>query len=126
MSVYHGYQFAFTGPSQQGDLSSWHRDNATPSWFRAIPPERVGIDGHYDYYGLKKRVEVAIREHFGHQILADLAISQRGRVVILQGRIQSCDALHRLVTIAQQVEGTIRVEAIGVVVDAEAGALAAR
>ncbi|MGF1523739.1 MAG: hypothetical protein ACFBSF_15590 [Leptolyngbyaceae cyanobacterium] len=124
MSVYHGYQLAFTGADQRGNLSSWHQHNATPSWFRTIPPERVGIDGRYDYYGLKKRVEAAVREHLGHQALSNLLVSQRGRVVILQGYTQSPDMLHHLIAVAEQVEGTIRVEAAGVVVGAEVGALA--
>ena len=125
MSVYHSYQLAFTGVGQERGPSSWHRYNATPSWFRAIPPERVGIDGRYDYYGLKKRVEAAIRERFGAPTLAALSVSQRGRVVILQGHIHSHDALQRLVTVAKQVEGAIRVEATAVVVSTEVGALAA-
>lgn len=124
MSVYHGCQLAFAGASQKGSLSVWHRENATPSWFQAIPPERVGLDGRYDYYGLQKRVEAALRECFDHQVLSNLLISQRGRVVILHGHASSREILQKLVKVAEQVEGAIRVETAIAVADVEATTIA--
>ena len=124
MSVYHGYQLAFAGANQQVGVSSWHRDKATPSWYQTIPPERVGLDGQYDYYGLRNRVEAAFRERFEHRALSHLSIGQRGRVVILQGKAESHEAIRRLVTIAEQVEGTIRVETNCTVISSEISAFA--
>lgn len=124
MSVYQGYQLAFAGAARRGDISSWHRDNATPSWYQTIPPERVGLDGQYDYYGLRNRVEAAFRERFEHQALSHLCIGQRGRVVILQGKAESREVLRHLIATAEQIEGTIRVEATSVIVGSEVSALA--
>ncbi|NER79844.1 MAG: hypothetical protein F6K42_09730, partial [Leptolyngbya sp. SIO1D8] len=107
MSIYRSHQLAFAGAVQQSDMPIWKEDYCLPAWFRAIPPERVGLDGQYDYYGLQKRVEVAFREGFDPQALDQLSINQRGRVVILHGRVASRDMLRRLVAIAERVEGAI-------------------
>lgn len=81
--------------------------------FRASPPERIGLSGEYDYYGLAKRV------HHAFQLIADdsqqmLRVRQRGRVVILSGYVFSPELLDRLVSVAMQLEGLDWVELHGV------------
>lgn len=84
--------------------------NAFPAWFQTPPPERLGPNGEYDYYGLQKRVEAAFSRHFLPADLQYLTVSQRGRVVILQGVIRDRLMLQQLVDLAHQVEGTFQVE----------------
>jgi hypothetical protein len=81
-----------------------------PSWFQTPPPERIGLQGEYDYHGLQKRVEALFGQHFVPSELERLTVSQRGRVVILQGVVRDRAMLKRLVSLAKQVEGTYRVE----------------
>jgi len=123
MGIYYGRQLAFAGAAQQHKAPATGRQCKIPSWFRGIPPERVGLDGKYDHYGLQKRVEAAFRELFEPADLAQLTIGQRGRVVILQGRVESREMLRYLVSIAERVEGTIRVEVVWVVIADEAALL---
>lgn len=123
MGIYHSRQLAFAGAIQQGKVSGSREGYAIPSWFRGIPPERVGLDGKYDHCGLQKRVEAAFHECFEAAELAQLSISQRGRVVILQGNVASRDMLQRLVKIAERAEGAIRVEAYSVVLQDEVAVL---
>jgi hypothetical protein len=114
MGVYHSHQLAFAGAVHQQRTSGLRWGQAFPDWFQAIPPERVGPGGEFDYYGLQKRVEAAFREQFAADELAYLSVAQRGRVVILQGHVASQEMLSRLVEIAAQVDGTIRVETLWV------------
>ncbi len=83
-------------------------------WFQSIPPERVGLRGEYDHYGLKKRVECHLRDCLGANAIADLTIIQRGRVIVLHGRVASPTQLHQIVQIALTVEGTAQVELCGI------------
>ncbi|MEB3293853.1 MAG: hypothetical protein VKJ24_11900 [Synechococcales bacterium] len=80
----------------------------------SIPPERVGIHGEYDHQGLAKRVKLAFQEQLGLTALTNLRISQRGRVVILMGKVLNYTVLCRMVGIAQSVDGTAFVETDGV------------
>jgi len=114
MSIYHSHQLAFAGSLPQNELSNWQSIDKFPSWFRTIPPERVGLDGKFDYHGLQKRVEAAFRECFEPQDLAQLFVAQRGRVVVLYGYVPSEEMLNRLVMLAKRVNGTTRVEVAGV------------
>jgi hypothetical protein len=117
MGVYHSHQLAFVGAVQQEGTSGLRWGQAFPDWFQTIPPERVGMNGEYDYFGLQKRVEVAFRQQFSAVELACLTVTQRGRVVILQGHVASREMLDQLVDIASQVDGTIRVETSWVTYD---------
>ncbi|WP_008319322.1 BON domain-containing protein [Leptolyngbya sp. PCC 6406] len=83
-------------------------------WFKSIPPERVGLGGEYDHYGLKKRVECHLRNCLGANAIADLTILQRGRVIILHGRVTSPTQLQQIVQIALMVEGIAQVELCGI------------
>jgi hypothetical protein len=93
---------------------AFKRSNVTqyPSFsiFDRIPPERVGLNGEYDHSGLAKRVAIAFRGHFDSDVIADLEISQRGCVVILQGYIPSSQQLNALVDVALGIEGAEFVE----------------
>ncbi|NJM99298.1 MAG: BON domain-containing protein [Phormidesmis sp. RL_2_1] len=77
--------------------------------FPNSPPERIGIQGEYDYYGLAHRVA-----HHFQQVVGDgaarLKVRQRGCVVILTGTVASRDVLNRLVTLAGRVEGAGLIE----------------
>ena len=77
--------------------------------FRASPPERIGIEGEYDYNGLAKRVKYSFEQSYGEQASC-LKVAQRGCVVILTGTVASRSLLNRLVSIASKVEGAALVE----------------
>jgi hypothetical protein len=79
--------------------------------FRAIPPERVGIHGEYDHNGLAKRVIKAFGEQLEAAVADQLEVRQRGRVVILMGRIACPQLFASLTAIALSVEGAAFVEA---------------
>lgn len=83
-------------------------------FFKTIPPERVGLNGDYDHSGLAKRVDRTLRQQFPAQYLEQLHITQRGRVVILTGRIQTKALLDQLVATALSVTGANQVETQGV------------
>ena len=81
----------------------------TISSFLNSPPERIGIQGEYDYNGLAKRVQHSFEQAFGEAI-AQLKVKQRGCVVILTGVVPSRSLLNRLVNMAVRVEGAALVE----------------
>jgi osmotically-inducible protein OsmY len=80
------------------------------SLFKTIPPERVGLDGEYDYYGLAKRVSLAFGQNFNSNEIKNLYVTQRGRVVILKGQVANSATLTKLVNIAKGVSGATDVE----------------
>lgn len=81
---------------------------------QTIPPERVGVRGEYDHYGLAKRVWLNCCEAVGADAIAQLSVKQRGSVVILHGHVQSQALLEQLIHLAMQVEGATNVEVRGV------------
>ncbi len=85
--------------------------------FKTIPPERVGLNGEYDHSGLAKRVSLALRNQFSAASLEHLRINQRGRVVVLSGRVPDREILMQMVDAALEVMGTFDVETYGVKVD---------
>ncbi|MFE4107855.1 BON domain-containing protein [Almyronema epifaneia] len=85
------------------------------SWYRAIPPERVGLRGEYDHQGLAKRVQQHFRRRFKAEV-AGISVRQRGRVVILRGQVASEALIDQLVRTAMQIEGADAVELHGVTV----------
>ena len=84
-------------------------------WFSNIPPERIGLHGEYDYYGLSKRVSRCLSAH-GDSALQQLKVRQRGRVVVLRGQVNSPHVLDQAVALALSVDGVDEVEAYGVTV----------
>lgn len=82
--------------------------------FSTIPPERIGLNGEYDHNGLSKRVMAAFEANVAIAALEDLRVTQRGRVVILMGRLPQAQILSQLVNIALSVEGTGDVETTGI------------
>jgi ABC-type molybdate transport system ATPase subunit len=76
----------------------------------AIPPERVGLHGEYDYYGLAKRIQVGFFDQVGRSAALRLSIKQRGSAVILSGQVDRLDQLHQLVDLALRTEGATHVE----------------
>jgi hypothetical protein len=89
---------------------------STSRLFRAIPPERVGLNGEYDHDGLAKRVAVAFSQAIEPEELENLRIAQRGAVVVLLGDISSQRLLIKLVTAAMNVSGAADVEINGICV----------
>ncbi|HEY9642655.1 MAG TPA: phospholipid-binding protein [Coleofasciculaceae cyanobacterium] len=84
------------------------------SLFRTIPPERVGLTGEYDHYGLAKRVTLAFNRMFETHEIGKLRVTQRGSVVVLMGNIDNQRLLIRLVQVAMGVSGAVDVEVNGV------------
>lgn len=76
----------------------------------SIPPERVGIQGEYDHSGLAKRVRLALQQQFGEETIDQFVVSQRGRVVILEGSLNNQALLERMIGVALSVEGASFVE----------------
>ena len=120
MGIYQEQSVAYAGSLSRPTALAFEWANTFPAWFQTTPPERVGLQGEYDYHGLQKRVEVAFRRHFSPLELELLTVSQRGRVVILQGVVRDLIMLQTLVELAHQVEGTYRVETRWVSCEADA------
>ncbi len=76
----------------------------------AIPPERVGLSGEYDYYGLAKRIKTSFHGQVGREAVKQLTVKQRGSAVILSGQVDTLDLLDQLVDLALHTEGTTHVE----------------
>ncbi|MEM6836911.1 MAG: hypothetical protein AAF609_08640 [Cyanobacteria bacterium P01_C01_bin.120] len=125
MGIYRKQNIFCKSTFEQGESFPFRWSNAFPDWLQSPPPERTGLNGEYDYYGLQKRVETAFKRNFSADELARLVISQRGRVVILQGVVRDRLMLHQLIDLAEQMEGTYRVEANWVNYDIEEAALLA-
>lgn len=119
MGIYQKQQVACAGTFGHTESLAFEWADAFPAWFQATPPERIGLNGEYDYHGLQKRVEVAFAYNFSSAELSQLTVSQRGRVVILQGVVRDRAMLKQLVNLAIQVEGTYRVETGWVTFEAE-------
>ncbi|MEM6251753.1 MAG: BON domain-containing protein [Cyanobacteria bacterium P01_D01_bin.156] len=87
-------------------------------WFSTIPPERRGLHGEFDYYGLSKRVCRCLNAstHVDELALRRLKVRQRGRVVVLTGQVISPHLLHQVVNLAMTVDGVDAVETYGVAV----------
>ncbi len=120
MGFYQNSQFAVVGCPSESRAFEGQWTTRFPAWFQDIPPERVGLQGEYDYYGLQKRVEALLRQHLDPSVLAQLSVGQRGRVVTLQGTVDAPDTLKRIVNLAMTVDGAIRVETLSVMVCAPA------
>jgi len=88
-----------------------------PSIFASIPPERIGLNGEYDHNGLAKRVLLAFQQEFAADTLTDIRVKQRGRVVILMGKVCSNRLLARMIQVALKVHGAADVESYGVAVE---------
>ncbi|WP_143780411.1 BON domain-containing protein [Leptolyngbya sp. 'hensonii'] len=84
-----------------------------PIWtplFTAIPPERVGLNGEYDYEGLAKRVAAQLHQSLKAEDICDLQVLQRGKVVILKGIVPNEIVLQQVIEVASQVSGATAVE----------------
>ena len=81
------------------------------SWlFRLPPPERVGLNGEYDHSGLAKRVDRTLRQTFSSELLEQVTVTQRGRVVIFSGRLPTASLLRQFVAVAAHTSGATTVE----------------
>ncbi len=84
-------------------------------WFSTIPPERVGLHGEFDYYGLSKRVSRCLSTNVNGE-LQRLKVRQRGRVVVLSGQLGSTYQLREVIDLTLSVDGVDEVETDGVAV----------
>ncbi len=84
--------------------------------FKAIPPERIGLDGEYDHDGLAKRVALEFSKTFEPNELEHLKIAQRGTVVVLLGNVPSQKFLIKLVSVVMDVIGAVDIEINGICV----------
>lgn len=88
---------------------------AEASVFRGIPPERVGLQGEYDYNGLAKRVNFDIQQQFDESTTQFVRVLQRGAVVVIEskgGKVAYAHLVH-MASIAMAVEGAAGVEVNG-------------
>lgn len=75
-----------------------------------VPPERIGLQGEYDYYGLAKRVQARFKDRLGRLAAAKVVIKQRGSAIILRGQVESRQVLEELVALTLATEGATQVE----------------
>ncbi|NEP15310.1 MAG: hypothetical protein F6J97_00145 [Leptolyngbya sp. SIO4C1] len=86
-------------------------------WFKTLPPERIGLQGEYDYNGLAKRVYQQLHEALGAAAARRLKVRQRGRVILLSGYVASPERLAQIEQIALQLEGADAIETYAVMID---------
>lgn len=98
----------------QSNIEGYSPEICLPSFFKTIPPERIGLNGEYDHSGLAKRVDQAFRQKFESSYLEQLTITQRGRVIVLTGTVLNQLLLEQLIAIALGVVGANQVETQGV------------
>ncbi|MGJ3250000.1 MAG: BON domain-containing protein [Elainellaceae cyanobacterium] len=87
---------------------------APDSIFSTIPPERIGLDGTYDHYGLAHRVASALEQQLGTQVIQRLKITQRGSVVVVVGDLPTTGLLPQIIGVAMNMAGTTDVEFNGI------------
>lgn len=75
-----------------------------------IPPERVGLNGEYDQSGLAKRVALAFDQDSQLDDVNTLWVAQLGTTVVLKGSVPSQDVLDKMVSVANNVNGTTAVD----------------
>ena len=78
---------------------------------KAIPPEKVGLDGNFDESGLAKRVAKAlddanISDHVG------LWVAQTGSIVVLKYNADAEGVLEQAKQVAIAVEGATEVQTV--------------
>ncbi len=98
-------------------MQDYVRSKPLAPLFTMIPPERVGVDGEYDHYGLQKRVCLALEHNVMSADLQDIQVKQRGAVVVLLGTVRSQSLRDRIVSIALSVTGAVDVETNGLRID---------
>lgn len=84
-------------------------------WLASIPPERIGLHGEFDYYGLSKRVSHCLHTQID-DALERLKVRQRGRVVVLSGKLSSTYQLRKVVNLALSIDGVDEVETRGITI----------
>ncbi len=81
-----------------------------PSSLPTIPPERIGLNGEYDHYGLAKRVKASLCNQFGQDATTWLKIQQRGSAILLSGKIATWSMAEELAQFILTLEGATQVE----------------
>jgi hypothetical protein len=87
----------------------------------AIPPERVGLQGEYDYYGLAHRIQARFQDYMGRKEDASIVVKQRGSAIILTGCVSKTELLNDLVALAMATEGVTQLEVCHVIVQPNQG-----
>lgn len=81
--------------------------------FAVAPPERRGLHGEYDYFGLVKRVLHTFEQQVGCGKLGNIRLTQRGAIVVIETKACDLHLLSRLTAIALRTEGTEGIEING-------------
>ncbi len=89
------------------------------SGLSAIPPERVGLQGEYDYYGLAHRIQARFRDYMGKDEKSNIVVKQRGSAIILTGTISRAELLNDLVALAMATDGVTQVEVCNLAVQTD-------
>lgn len=90
------------------------------SGLSAIPPERVGLQGEYDYYGLAHRIQARFQDYMGKDEQSNIVVKQRGAAIILTGTISKAELLNDLVALAIATDGVTQVEVCNLAVQTDA------
>lgn len=90
------------------DLSKTH---PAASENESAPPEQIGLDGESDPSGLAKRVALAFDENPDVDDIETVYLAQKGSIIVLKGKVPSPEALDKIVSVAQEVNGVTAVEA---------------
>ena len=75
-----------------------------------VPPEFMGIEGEYDPCGLARRLAHALDQNAQLVEVDTLTLTQQGNALALTGRIDSRQALEKIVDIARHLDGTRAVD----------------
>jgi hypothetical protein len=110
MNNLHG--FGFEGSDLRRHSARYVASAAAAGLLSAIPPERVGLDGQYDHFGLVKRVDLALRQSLGDASVAQLEIAQRGKVVVFRGKSLDDRLVRKITCLALAIDGADWVEVV--------------
>jgi hypothetical protein len=84
--------------------------DSAPCLLSQIPPERVGLNGEYDHAGLAKRVRLVLQQKLGKEVVAQLDIAQRGKVVVFHGTSLDARFIRQITHLALALDGADFVE----------------
>jgi hypothetical protein len=112
MNNLHGFGFE-NGELRRHSVARYTANvNTAAGLLSAIPPERVGLDGQYDHFGLVKRVDLALRQSLGDASVAQLEIAQRGKVVVFRGKALDDRLVRKITCLALAIDGADWVEVV--------------
>ena len=102
----------YAGPTSYGSYFSG---------LSAIPPERVGLQGEYEYYGLAHRIQALFQDYMGKKEDANIVVKQRGSAIILTGSVSKAELLNDLIDLAMATEGVTQLEVYNILIQPKQG-----